>query len=212
MGDSKLKICDNTVYEISGNLAYNGSMDVPCWEASENQLAFVGRIVTSTQGFFKGYLVNLYSLDTFHRSFGDAEVPIVGRFVDGRNGSINIVFASTDGGYSRFWMKKKINTGGCGILSYAYTCGDNNEWIRQLRHGGYFRCDVRKAYIDHEEEDAPELASIIESTYTFRTKRCKCAQNAEKAIYDFSNIKERLLDILDEHEGVFANINYPEKK
>ena len=213
MGDSKLMIYDNTVYEISGNLARRDYQNdkKSLWEAAEMKLAFVGRVVTMTNGFFQGYLVNLYSIDTFRPSLRDAEIPIMGRFVKGRNDSVDIVFVSTEGSsYNRFWIKKKVNLGVCGIFTNACSIKDDKDWSRQLYYDGYFNCDAKKAYVSSDDE-MEELVSIVRSVYAYHTKT-KSAKNAEKAIGDFDCIQDRLLDLLDEHESVSADISYPDVK
>ena len=218
MGDSKLEIRDNTVYEIRGNLAFE-SVNETKWEAGKFKLAFIGRVCTEKDGFFRGYLMKLFRLNTLS-SLGGIEVPVIGRFIKGRNDSTTIIFATiddTDG--TRLWIKKKVDEGfGYGIITDPCFYG-GEKWVdNKMGLSGYIQCEVFKAVVNEgSEDDKKALVTMVSTAYSCSLNRWRNRdenkKQAEAFIENYDSIENALLDLLDKHEGVIASTaKYPDEK
>ncbi|MBR5419301.1 hypothetical protein IK110_03585 [Candidatus Saccharibacteria bacterium] len=213
MGDSKLEIRENAIYEISGNLAYNDWRTGDAkWEAEEYKLAFVGRIRVEKGDFFRGYMLKLYRLSTISPSLDEVEIPIIGRFVKGRNNSTTLILATLDGFNDRCWIEKRVEKiGGYGIFTGA--CNGDKEMWSKMSFDGYFRCGIREVCAD-DLERREALAAIVTGTYSrLVTRRFDNKEKAAESFFEkYQFIEGKLLDLIDEHEGVSAKIAYPDKK
>lgn len=188
------------VYEFCGDIAFACKKE---WEANlekylDTTPAYACRVAIGEDGFFRGSILNLYAVSSLHMS--DEEFPVIGRFVEGRNGKVYTFFFEAreplgddddidiDDQDAEWFFAIKKDIGK--IVDEAG--GDMN-------HKGDFTITGKKQLFE-DSEYQQEYADVVRKKFEILAKERQVSHSIDDFAHNFDRIKERLLDKLDQYE------------
>lgn len=205
--DNSTLFNEGNIFEIYGNIAPTGSSphsDAEWVAAEYGPPAYVGRIITGKDGFFRGYLLSFMAFKVM--GWSGCEDPVVGRFIKGRNEKVHVLFCTIKELGSRCWMKRKLDKKSNGV----YSISRNSDKERSQCHlEGFFTFNIIGHYVKNNE-DKEALASVITTEYERLLRGSKSlSDKADEFTNWFDSIKENMLDLIDRIEDEEYTISFP---
>ena len=205
--DSSLLFNDGNVIEFFGNTSSDLNFQKieygeAKWDAAKyGSPAYIGRVATMKDGFFRGTLMNLCRINSvINCGQGDVEDPIIGRFFRGRNDNIHVIFYVIKVFCSRCWIKKKIDKQNYGVISAGKS--SNEAWNSDCISDGYFSFYAKEFYTTGDK-DKKAATDIVTAEYERLLEHCKNFKNkADEFVDRFEEIKEDMFDLLDKFEDI----------